>query len=112
MALAIPCSPGRESRWTQRTELDGREYHLSFQWNARTGHWSLSVADQDGDPIASGLVLVAGMDLLAGSIDARRPAGALVVIDRLGQYDLDPGFSDLGGRFVLGFLSNAELGRE
>jgi hypothetical protein len=109
MSLAIPCQPIGVARWTQRTQLDGRDYQLTFQWNQRTGHWSLDLADQDGVAIRSGMVLVTGWPLLRGCVDARRPPGTLVIADSQRSNDLDPGFADLGGRFQLLYFTAAEI---
>ncbi len=109
MAVFIPCDPANAARWTQRTSLAGRDYQFDFDWNTRTGHWTLTLSDQDGSPIATGVVLVTGWRLLRTVIDPRRPPGDLVVIDTQGRNDLDPGFSDLGSRFMLAYLDPGEL---
>lgn len=107
--IEIPCTPDGCATWTQRTALDGRDYVLAFRWNQRAGSWTLDLADQDGAAIASGCVLVAGYPLLKGVTDARRPPGELAVLDTFGLDDLDPAFSDLGTRFVLVYVTAAEL---
>jgi len=107
----LPCTPGGAASWEQRTTLDGREFVLAFDWNQRTGQWSLALADQDGVAIASGRALVVGHALLQGCVDPRRPPGELLVDDATGATDLDPGFADLGARFRLVYLDAAELGR-
>jgi len=104
----VPCTPGGQAFWTQRTALDGREYVLTFAWNARDGHWYLDVADQDGAALATGCALVVGYPLLYGVTDARRPAGDLAVLDTTGANDVDPGFADLGGRFQLVYYTQAD----
>jgi hypothetical protein len=108
MAVFVPCTPNGQARWTQRTAIAGRDYQLTFDWNQRTGHWSLSLADQDGSPIASGLQLVTNWPLLRTVLDTRCPPGLLVVIDTLDRGE-DPGFSDLGSRFVLAYFDPSEL---
>lgn len=111
MAVTIPCSPDGAARWVQRTSLAGRDYQLTFDWDTRTGHWSLTLADQDGVPIAEGIVLVTAWRLLHTVIDPRRPPGELVVVDAQGRNDLDPGFADLGAaRFQLVYFDPGELG--
>lgn len=105
----VPCTPGGASRWSQRTALDGVDFTLTFRWSQRDGHWLLDLADAEGAPIRHGLALVPSLDLLAGVIDARRPAGKLAVLDTTGVLDLDPGFADLGERFLLAYLTAAEL---
>jgi len=107
--IEIPCTPGGVATWTQRTALDGRDYVLAFRWNQRAGAWTLDLADQDGAAILLGRTLVAGYPLLKGVTDTRRPPGELAVLDAFGLDDLDPAFSDLGTRFVLVYVTAAEL---
>jgi hypothetical protein len=108
MSLEIPCTPNGQARWTQRTQLSGRDYQLTFDWNQRLGQWSLSIADQDGVPIRTGVRLVSGWPLLRGVIDSRSPPGVLA-IDDMQNTGLDPGFSDLGTGFKLVYFDPSEL---
>lgn len=105
----VPCTPNGDASWSQRTALDGVDFTLAFRWSQRDGHWLLDVADAEGVAIRHGLALVPSVDLLAGVIDERRPAGKLAVLDTTGALDADPGFSDLGARFVLVYFTAAEL---
>jgi hypothetical protein len=112
MSAYIPCTPSGQAAWTQVTALDGVSFILTFRWSQREGHWTLDLADADGVPIRSGMLLVAGAVLLAGCLDSRRPAGEIVVVDTTGAEDVDPGFSDLGGagaRFVVQYVTALEL---
>ena len=108
MALVeIPCAPAGQSHWTQRTQLNGVEYLLTFDWSQRDGHWSLSIDDADGNPLHTGLVLVTGLELLGQLAGVRRVPGGLIVIDTTGANALEPGFRDLGGRFALGYVERS-----
>lgn len=109
--LVVPCTPNGTACWTQRTTLDGASFVLKFDWYQRDTHWRLSISDADGVPIRTGLVLVTGVRLLKHLVDPRRPRGDLAIIDTTGALDLDPGFSDLGARFKLYYITAAELGR-
>lgn len=109
MASYVPCAFGGAPCWTQTTSLDGRDYQMTFDWNQRMGRWMLRLADQDGVAIRSGMILNVDVPLLQGVVDPRRPPGELVVVDTSGSNDLDPGFSDLGTRFVLAYFSAADL---
>lgn len=104
-----PCTPNGDARWSQRTALDGVDFTLTFRWSQRDGHWLLDLADAEGVAIRHGLSLVPMVDMLAGVVDARRPAGKLAVLDTSGADDVDPGFADLGERFVLVYFTAAEL---
>lgn len=105
----VPCTPGGASSWSQRTALDGVDFTLTFRWSQRDGHWLMDIADAERSPIRSGMLLAPNVDLLAGVIDSRRPAGKLAVLDATGALDVDPGFADLGERFVLVYFTAAEL---
>lgn len=100
----IPCIPNGVPHWTQRTQLDGTEYLLTFDWNQRAGHWSLSIADIDGEALHTGIVLVTGMALLNHNAGVGSNLREFIVIDNFadtGLGTLDPGFADLGDRFSL-----------
>jgi len=108
----IPCTPAGASSWSQRTALDGTDFTLTFRWSQRDGHWLLDLADAEGAPIRHGMMLAPNVPLLRGLVDARRPAGELIVVDTTGGDDADPGFADLGApgaRFVLAYVTAAEL---
>lgn len=105
----VPCTPGGDSSWSQRTALDGVDFTLSFRWSQRDGHWTLDLADAEGSPIRHGVALVPSVDLLRGVVDTRRPAGKLAILDTTGALDVDPSFSDLGARFLLVYFTAAEL---
>lgn len=112
MSYFVPCTPGGRSSWSQITALDGVSFVLAFRWSQREGRWVLDVADAEGVMIRAGLALVADQPLLRGVVDARRPAGELIVVDTTGAGDIDPGFDDLGApgaRFVLMYVTAAEL---
>jgi hypothetical protein len=106
--FAIPCTPNGASEWTQRTQFDGAEYMLTFRWNQRNGHWTLSIADADETPLYDGLTLVTGVELIGQRTDVRTFPGYLLVADAtqstLTGGDLDPGFDDLGSRFQLLYI--------
>lgn len=98
--VIVPCTPGGQSSWVQRTTLDGVDYLLTFQWSQRAGHWYLSLSDADSNPIASGRLITTSWRLLRGVNASNRPPGDFVCVDTLGD-GWDPGFSDLGDRFLL-----------
>lgn len=111
MIAEIPAAPAGAARWTQTTPLDGADYVLAFDWLGRLGRWCMHLRDGDGRAIRTGIILNVGTVLLRGCVDPRRPLGELVVVDRTGRLDADPGLDDLGGRFALVYLDAAELGR-
>jgi hypothetical protein len=66
--------------YRQRTELDGVEYEMLFQWNDRTNSWYFSLFFTDGSALLEGKVVALNSDLLLAMVDPRRPPGALVLI--------------------------------
>jgi len=101
---AIPCTPNGQSEWTQRTQLSGVEYLLTFRWSQRVGQWSLSIADANAVPLYTGIPLTVGTRMLPYYAGVRVIPGVMVVADTSVDGltgDLDPGFDDLGDRFQL-----------
>lgn len=102
----IPTSTESPS-YTQRTTLDGREYILILDYNGRDGHWYMTLQDQDGAAIVSGLRVVVDYPLLRKVRDLRRPPGELYAIDLTGTH-VDPGLTDLGDRVALFYYDSTE----
>ncbi len=89
--LIIPT--GNEPRYSQRTSLDGVEYDLRFDYIARLGRWSLSIYDIDDQPLATGMMLVAGKLLcVRRRYDPNVPQGALFLMS---PDNSSPGLDDL-----------------
>jgi len=109
--FVIPCVPNDYAHWTQITALDGEVFGLTFDWNQRDGHWRLSLADADGAAIVSGVTLTSGGEPLQSVAGVNRPLGELICYDTEQREDVDPGFADLGARFLLVYLDAEELGR-
>ena len=110
MALVqIPTTPAGDTRWTQRTALDGTDYLLTIYWSQREGAWLLDFCDANASPIVSGRKLVTNWPLLFGVLDARAPTGILAMVDTQGE-GADAGFADLGGRCVMVYGQPADFG--
>ena len=76
--LTIPTTTEPFQRMTVR--LDGRDYVLELRFNQREQRWYLSIADDEGDAILSGLKLQANWPLLVRHrYDTRVPPGELLV---------------------------------
>lgn len=117
MSLTVPTSVELSS-YSQRTQLDGEDFVLFFQYNERLDRWFVDVTDQDEKPIASGLRLTTNFPIERFIRDERRPAGVLMVVDQQGagddqdvlnQLTRDAGLFELGDRFVLIYFEEAEL---
>ena len=117
MSLAVPTSVELSS-YSQRTQLDGEDFVLFFQFNERLGRWFVDVTDEEQNPIGSGLRLTTNFPVGRFLRDERRPAGLLQVVDQQGggtdqdalnQLTRDAGLFELGDRFVFIYFEEAEL---
>lgn len=107
--LTIPTTA--DPFYVQRTDLEGREYVLTFDYSTREGVWYLTIADDTETVLAAGVKLTVGLPLLYRFKDARMPPGLLFVYSSTGD-DSPPGLADLapGGRCTLDYMTSDELG--
>lgn len=94
--------------YTFQVELDGAVYRFSFQFNDREGFWYLSIADESGIPIRSGIKVVVNWPLFARAVEEAAPPGSLFAIDTTDQ-DLEPGLADLGEAVLLTYIEEESL---
>jgi hypothetical protein len=92
----------------QRTDLEGREYVLSFDWSTREGCWYLSIKDSEESPLASGIKMVCNWPLTYRLPDPRLPPGDLIVVSKTLGDDSPPGADDLveDGRCELTYVTS------
>lgn len=105
--ITIPIPSPLLPSFTQRSKLDGREYVIAFVWNEREARWFFDLADENGDPIVSGVKVIPNFPLLRRVVDARCPPGELAAVDNTGDAPIL--FSDLGTRAVFVYYAAAEL---
>lgn len=103
-AVAIPTDPAGARSFTQRTELDGHEYVLTFDWNERSSAWFFSIDDTDETPILSGKKITVGTDLLGGVVGSARPPGQIVCLEVSAQL-IDPTLNSLGDTHELLYVT-------
>lgn len=105
--ITIPIPPAPMSELS--ISLDGETFSFAFRWSSRTQSWTMDLGDGSGVLLAGGIGLVTGYPLLErfGQRDGW-PAGALILLDSEAQ-DAEPGFTDLGTRHVLVYLTAAEV---
>lgn len=105
----ISSPPVGSTGTTQEVELDGAYYQLTQRWNHRASTWMVDLADVDGVEVLSGLPMRAGVSM---SLHLRNrsgvPGGALMAYDTSDGLG-DPGFTDLGSRVFLVYLTAAEV---
>lgn len=95
--------PQNVPSFSQRVELDGAEFVLTFDWIGRSGSWALSIADAEEEEIVSGIAVRLGWPLLGRFVGSRLPRGELFAIDTTGS-GVEPGLGDLGARVALVYV--------
>lgn len=92
--LVIPTTGDPYS--SQRIALDGKSYTLSLAWNQYASSWSLSLFDENEEPIVVGLRVISNWPLLRYyGFDPRMPPGELYAQDVTGDGS-PPGLDDFG----------------
>lgn len=105
----IPTIPGVPF-FSQRSTLDGIDYEIVMQWNARSGRWGFSLYTDGGAPIVQGVSVVTGWDLLSGVVRSDGvPPGMIVALDS-SQANADATLSTLGVSVDLWYVDGDEAG--
>lgn len=91
-AYEIPIQPGTAQKFS--VQLSGVGYNFHLYWNDPAQNWVLDISDVDGNPIAFGIALVTGSNLLE-QYNYLGFVGALIVQSD-NDYDLVPNFTSLG----------------
>ena len=107
MAIIIPCKTDIP-HYDMQIVLDAVTFTLEFRWNTREASWYMRILTQEGEAILDGLKVVVDWPIGFRSADVRRPAGALIALDTMGEH-LNPGQFDLGDRVQLSYFPFAEL---
>lgn len=95
----------------QTVKLDGRQYVLTLTYNQREERFYLSIADDEGKPLLSGIKLVCNWPLLfRHRYNASLPSGELYVFDTTANQE-PPTLDELGEgkRCELTYLDAAEM---
>jgi hypothetical protein len=80
---------------TLTVSLSGVSYQLKVYWCDPLGAWVMDIADSQGNPMAGGLPLITGNDLLY-QLDYLNIGGALIVQSLGGDALASPTSSNLG----------------
>lgn len=94
--------------FTIRTEIDGKQFLLRFNWNGRMDRWIFSISDKDDNPIVMGMPMHIDWDLLGRFKNALLPDGSLFLFDTTLEHK-EAGRDDLGKRAKLLFGRNDAL---
>ena|SRR5687768_12490532 len=96
--------------YTLRCDFEGVNFLLDFHWIARQDTWLMSIADDAGTPLVSGLTVVSNRLLLRrfrGRVGL--PAGDLIAADPTREIDA-PNYTQLGTDVQLVYVTATELG--
>jgi len=100
-------TPTAVPKFSLRAVLDGVSYTITMSWNMRSG-WYLAMDCADGTVLFPPKRLLADWNVLTGSTDARRPRGALFLLDNSGQH-MQAGMNDLGVTHFLSYVPASEI---
>jgi hypothetical protein len=101
--------PKDTANYQLRVELDGVMFLLDFRWNARQATWKLSVSNEDGDLLVSGIAVISNRALLARYRTLPgMPRGELFAADFTGTIDV-PDYTQLGEEVSLLYFTYAEV---
>lgn len=88
--------------------LDGIDYQFVFQFNEREGFWYVDINDVEGNPIRSGIKIVANFPLLLFCQCMVRPAGEPACLNTEDE-PVDPGLEELGVDAILCYIDEEGL---
>lgn len=103
--MAILQIPTRNdlAAYSERVELDGNVFTLSFRWNDRMSRWICDFASAEGEPSLIGLPLVADYAFnrqFAGRNREGVPEGLMATLDKTGEA-ADPNLDNLGKEVIV-----------
>ena len=92
--------------YEQRTELEGVDYILTFQFDARRERWLFGIRSIDSEDLLTGQVINPYIPLNRRAVGG--PPGEFRAIPTDGTYD-PVEFSDLGGRVLFWYSASDEV---
>ncbi len=99
--IELPISHGTPHQ-SFSVQLDGSVYQVRLRFNSRAGHWAMDLADAGGTPLALGIAVRLGVDLLAQYSAASFPPGVLFALNWTDQYQ-EPDRKNMGSDVSLIF---------
>lgn len=107
MPVIVPVFRG-EPLYNERVRLEGRDYIFKFDYAGREDRIYMSIFDQDGVELLTGVKVIANWALTSRHLfNAGLPPGTLIPID-LEQDGTPPTLSDFGTRVRLFYYSSDE----
>ena len=95
-------------RFTEEVTIEGVLYVLTFNWNSRNKHWSLSISNRNGMLILAGIKIMNSIDVVGRYNRVALPNGIILPIfnNNDGSRRIEDG--DLGVNVDLFYISEAE----
>jgi hypothetical protein len=103
MPTEIPLKTGVPSQ-TFKVDLEGNTYNFRVMYNSRIGVWTFDLSDEDGNPLASGVTMVLGADLID---QFNLGIGSLIMVS-LSPQRADASDSNLGSEILLVHVTQEE----
>lgn len=94
--------------YTFQIELDDKLYRFTMQFNHREGYWYMSIADESGNDIRTGVKIVSNFPLLRRVANIDSPAGEIMALDTT-DADADAGLEDLGDTILLTYVEEGSV---
>lgn len=89
-----------EASYSLRTQLDGIDVLLRFEWNDRMERWKISFYTPTDEPLLVGIPMQINLELIERFEIPGLPPGQLLLFDT-SEKNLECGRDDLGGRCLL-----------
>jgi hypothetical protein len=96
--LEIPTLTDGTVTYDHRADIEGTEYLLTFQWNARRERWTFSINGLDGADILTGQTVSLGIPLNRRAVGG--PPGVFMATSTSDDV-APPGLTELGARVRL-----------
>ncbi len=91
--------------YDHRAIIEGVEYLLTFQWNARRERWAFSINGLDAAPILTGQTVSLGIPLNRRAVGG--PPGVFIAVSTSDNLE-PPALTELGGRVRLLYVEAAD----
>jgi hypothetical protein len=91
--------------YSEKVDLDGENFILTFKWNVREEAWYFSIYQEDETPVAVGIKLVTGWNPIRRLSGSDRPLGIFYTYDTT-ETDTEPSFSTLGTQVQLLYVEH------
>jgi hypothetical protein len=111
MAVLLIPTPTTAAYQEQKVRLEGRDFVFHFSLNEREDRYYLAIHDEENEPIATSIKMIANWPLLRSlRFRPELPPGELIAMDLTGD-DSPPGVGELGQdkRVTLTYFTSDEV---